>query len=224
MTIYYSAENNGFYDTNIHGELTISEPDQSWEPTGDETEEDRPSIEKSNPNCKIPAGAIEITSNQHQQLMDAQSNGKILQAATDGKPEAVERPLTPLAERRKRAKDAIDTAAGKARERYVSKGYLIEEEYRLAKNQTQQWRDSGSPANAVPASVQVWADAMGADAETAAQDIETTAAAWEQVIQSIRSLRLAGKAAVNGATSKSKEKDMAEVAQPFVDQLNAMQP
>jgi hypothetical protein len=123
--------------------------------------------------------------------------------------------------RRASAKRAVDQAAGNARARYVSPGQLVEEEYRLALQQTQAWRDAGSPADQVPAAIQDWADAAGITAEQAATSIEQTAAAWESVLLQIRQVRLAGKAAVDAAGDAD---DFAAIAQPFIDQLDAMQP
>lgn len=122
---------------------------------------------------------------------------------------------------RLRAKRLIDDAAGNARARYVSAGQLVEEEYRLALQQTQAWRDAGSPADQVPPAIQAWADAAGITAEQAATSIEQTTAAWESVLLQIRQIRLAGKAAVDAAGDAD---DFAAIAQPFIAQLDAMQP
>lgn len=92
----------------------------------------------------------------------------------------------------------VDTAAGNARQAFVSAGYLIEEEYRLAKTEAVAWREAGEPAE-VPVSVQDAADAMGITPSQAAQEIVDTATAWESALADIRRQRLAGKAAVRAA-------------------------
>jgi len=132
-----------------------------------------------------------------------------------------EEPPLPAAERRATAKTSIDTAAGAARARYVSAGQLVAEEYRLALEQTEQWRAAGNPADSVPAAISDWAITAGITDEEAAIDIERTAAAWEQVLLAIRQQRLAGKVAVDSAADDA---DFAVVAQPYIDQLNKMKP
>lgn len=127
----------------------------------------------------------------------------------------------PAADRRKYAKTAIDTAAGTARQRYVSAGQLVEEEYRLALQQTKDWRAAGNPAEQVPPAIQDWADATGMTAEQAASSIEQTAAAWETVLLQVRQIRLAGKAAIDAAADTD---DFAAIAKQYIDQLEAMQP
>lgn len=66
-----------------------------------------------------------------------------------------------------------------------------------------------------------WATASGITAEEAAVSIEQTAAAWETVLLTIRKLRLDGKVAVDNAADDA---DFTAIAQPYIDQLNAMQP
>lgn len=124
----------------------------------------------------------------------------------------------------KNSKQAIDTAAGNARQRYVSVGQMVEEEYRLALNQTKEWRAAGSPPDSVPDSISGWATAKGITDEAAATDIEQTAAYWDSVLLTIRQIRLSGKAAVDAAVDLGTHDDMMNVAQPYIDQLDAMQP
>lgn len=62
--IYYSHENNGFYNSAIHG-------------------------------SNIPADAREITSAEHAQLLQEQSQGKVISVDELGRPIAIERPITP---------------------------------------------------------------------------------------------------------------------------------
>lgn len=169
----------------------------------------------------IPGDAVEITEAEHAALIEGQSQGKRIVVDESGRPVLVDPPPVPAAERRATAKRAVDQAAGNARARYVSAGQLVEEEYRLALQQTQAWRDAGSPADQVPAAIQDWADAAGITAEQAATSIEQTAAAWEAVLLQIRQVRLAGKAAVDAAGDAE---DFAAIDQPFIDQLDAMQP
>lgn len=103
--------------------------------------------------------------------------------------------------RRDAACDAIDTAAGLARTRFLSAGYLIEEEYRQALTAVQKWRADGSPLDNVPPEIQSGADYGDLDAESAAAEIEQTAAQWGAVLNQIRELRLNGKRAVRDSTA-----------------------
>ena len=115
------------------------------------------------------------------------------------------------------ARQAIDLAAGRARARVVSPGVNVADEYRLTQQQVSAWRAAGSPLDAVPATLQSWMDATGWDANTAATDIEQSAASMESALVAIRAQRLAGKAAVNAATSQ-----IYDVALPFITALDAL--
>lgn len=147
--------------------------------------------------------------------------GYVLGADEGGRPAWLQKPKPSAPDQRAVAKAQIDTAAGSARARYVSAGQLIEEEYRLALQQAQQWRLAGNPADDVPQAVQDWADAADMTVEEAAMHIEQTDAAWQQILLSIRQVRLTGKAAINAAQDDA---DFKAVARPYIDQLNAMQP
>lgn len=94
---------------------------------------------------------------------------------------------------------AIDVAAGEARRRFISPGWLVEEEYHQALAAVEAWRAAGSPLDAVPVEVQTGADYEDLDAESAAQSIEQTAAAWREALSVIREARLNGKRAVREA-------------------------
>lgn len=169
----------------------------------------------------IPHDVIEISKHEHARLLSGQSAGKRIVVGDDGRPALADPIPLPASQRRAIAKRTIDTAAGNARARFVSAGQLVEEEYRLALQQTLEWRASGSPSDAVPPAIQDWADSSGMSAEDAAQNIEQTAANWEGVLLQIRKIRLAGKASVDEADD---EADFAAIAQPYIDQLDAMQP
>lgn len=117
------------------------------------------------------------------------------------------------------AKNAIDVAAGNARARFIAQGWEVVEEYRLAQREVEAWRAAGSPSNSVPASITTWASAEGMTDEQAAQGIEAAASNFEQLLISIRGLRLSGKAAVDNAGG-----DFMAVAQPFIDHLDSIQP
>lgn len=121
--------------------------------------------------------------------------------------------------RRQDARDAIDLAAGKARNAFVSPGDYVAEEYRLAKQDADAWVAAGKPSDAVPDSIAVWAQARGWTAEQAAQDIIDTEAAWMDALAAIRQARLLGKAAVDAAADDA---DFDAVAGPYIAQLAAI--
>jgi hypothetical protein len=172
----------------------------------------------------MPGDAVAITQDEYSALIAGQRQGKRIVAGQNGKPELADPPLASLADRKDAAKAAIDKAAGNARQRFVSTGTLIDMEYKLAQEQTAAWRAAGSPAGDVPDTITSWAAVTGMTDEEAAQDIEATAVAWEQVLIGVRQIRLAGKAAIDAAADQGTADDMATIAQPYIDQLNALAP
>ncbi|MDO8421576.1 MAG: hypothetical protein Q7S99_05390 [Parvibaculum sp.] len=64
----------------------------------DDPGESAPMIEISNPECKIPGDAVEVSDSEYQNLFDAQSAGKIIVAGKKGRPCAVNRPAPTEAE------------------------------------------------------------------------------------------------------------------------------
>ena len=189
--IFFSKKQNGFYDSSIHGN-------------------------------KIPNDAVAITEEEHIELIQGQQeNGKLIVSDSSGYPFLQDPPTLPVVERIELAKRAIDTAAGKARSRFVSSGDFIDQEYSQVDASVKAWRESGSPASDVPGDVQAWAAATGMTAEEAAADIEQTSANWRSLLTTIRHIRLAGKAAVDAADD---EADFYAIAQTYIDQLSDMQP
>lgn len=114
---FFSASTGGFYDTNIHGTRTMMVPDPDWvRPTkeipvvdeggkpviGDDGEEvfeavpdmdaEHPLVEVENPDCRLPADAIQISEELHRSLMEAQARGKVIRPGEGGVPEAVDPP------------------------------------------------------------------------------------------------------------------------------------
>ncbi len=115
----------------------------------------------------------------------------------------------------------IDTAAGKAREAFVSPGDLVEQEYHLAKQEAQAWLDGGKDETAIPSSVSDHMAMFGVGAEAAATEIVATAEQWEQALATIRSARLGGKAAVRRAETVEAAEQAAKAA---IAELNAIRP
>jgi len=112
--MFYAKSTSGFYDSSIHGERvlvivdpswtrpTVREPDPNWTAPANESGATAPLIEVPdmsvvaptvtvpNPACQIPADAVEITAEEHQALLAAQSAGDIIMADGNGKPIAVD--------------------------------------------------------------------------------------------------------------------------------------
>ena len=103
--------------------------------------------------------------------------------------------------------DQIDEAAGEVRRRFISPGFLIDEEYRQAVVAVRRWRDAGSPADAVPAEISTGAAYSDITDEQSAQEIEQSNLMLMAGLQAVRAMRLTGKRAVQMAQSK------AEIAQ-----------
>lgn len=174
-------------------------------------------------NGNWPSDAVELTTAEQDTYWKKNPpEGKELGANSSGRPLWVDIAPALIADRRDAAKKSIDQAAGDARSGYVSRGEFIGEEYSLALRQCQEWRLAGSPALAVPLSISDWAIASGMTDEQAAVDIEQTAQYFETTLLTIRQIRLSGKAAVDSAVDLGTHTDMSDVAQLYIDQLNAM--
>ena len=75
--MFYSKSTGGFYVEEIHGSRKVTVVDPEATPD---------TIEIDNPDCKIPADAVEITPEQHAALLNGQSSGKCIVADADGYP------------------------------------------------------------------------------------------------------------------------------------------
>ena len=113
MALYYSKSTNGFYDDGIHGARQITVPDPNWvrpvltisdphwvaanHPDGTpvptiempDLSMRQPTVTIANPDCLLPADAVEIDAETHQALLTAQSNGHVIQPDANGNPVAV---------------------------------------------------------------------------------------------------------------------------------------
>ncbi|BBG31333.1 hypothetical protein [Zymobacter palmae] len=116
-----------------------------------------------------------------------------------------------------KAIDAIDSAADGARARDQSVGQLLDIEYQQVIEAHGRWYADGYDETKCPEEIKAWADAEGVTPLQAAQEIAEAAAHREEVIRQIRSIRLAGKAAVRAAADDA---DFTAIAGPFIDQLN----
>ena len=116
-------------------------------------------------------------------------------------------------------KNAVDQAAGRARMRLVSQGFLIELEYNEVAAQVKQWRENGSDPTLKPRAIDdEWVTEKGQTAEEAAQDVEAIKSIWDNALMDIRNLRLKGKAAIDNAP----QANCMQVAQTYIDSLDAI--
>lgn len=121
--------------------------------------------------------------------------------------------------RRASAINWLDTAADRVRAADRSVGQYLDVEYQLVAQALADYRSD--PDAEVPESIQSYASAEGLTVEDAAQQIAEAAARADDLLQTVRSIRLAGKAAIRNAGDDA---DLMETAQPYIDQLNAIQP
>lgn len=94
------------------------------------------------------------------------------------------------------SKDRIDVMAGEARKRQLSSGVELDREHWLAEQQAQAYKDAGYTGT-VPPMVQAHVDAHTVTATVAADAILAAAALLLTKLESIRSIRLAAKVALD---------------------------
>lgn len=87
MKTYYSKSAGGFYADEIHGARLMVIADTV-----------AGTIEVTNPDCKIPADAVEITAETHAALLAGQAVGKVIAADAQGRPLLQDRPAPPFAQ------------------------------------------------------------------------------------------------------------------------------
>jgi len=168
-------------------------------------------------HSSLPSDVIEITDDEYLQMLMAQSSNMGFSLDQNNKVVISDKETNSISS--SEAKKSIDFAAGNARVRFIADGYLIEQEYALVEQEVIAWRDAGSPIEAVPQSISAWSTATGMTVEQAAQGIEAAAQSLKGVLLSIRTIRLAGKSAIDNASE-----NFADVAQPFIDQLDQIRP
>ena len=115
---------------------------------------------------------------------------------------------------------SIDATAGAARTRFATNSAFIESEYQRAYTLAVEWINSGYQGEA-PTPVRSDAEAFGRTDQEAAQYIKATGDYWFSKLDEIRDIRLKGKQAVEQAGDDA---DFMAVAQPFIDQLEALKP
>lgn len=119
------------------------------------------------------------------------------------------------------AKLAIDVAAGKARSRFKSAGEGIEDEYTRSRDEAARFKAAGYPDDDIPKAVENNMHYKDVDAKTASDDILQQDEYLGQILDQIGGIRLEAKKA---AKQTSEGDDPMESAQPYIDQLDAIQP
>ncbi|WP_422134958.1 hypothetical protein [Endozoicomonas sp. ALD040] len=135
-------------------------------------------------------------------------------------PEEVPIDPAPAAERRQAATAAIDTAAGQARARFATDTPFIEPEYELSYSDAVAFIATGYTGQC-PDTVKSHAEAFSVTNQQAADEIKRMGDQWNNVLRAVRKIRLTGKQAVETAADDA---DFNAVAQPFIDQLEALKP
>lgn len=98
-----------------------------------------------------------------------------------------------------KAKNEIDLMAGVTRNSVVSNGKYVDEEYRLAYDDAQDWITGGYLTDNVPSTITVWAESKKSTDKEAANDIIATREIWFEILRSIRKVRLTQKALIDSA-------------------------
>lgn len=111
MAIYWSKVRHGFFDDAIHGARQIEIVDEDKlarllaDALHDGEESDAamqlaltrgnpPMIKIDNPDCQLPEDAVEISAEEHAELMAELAKGRILLVDDDGQPRAADRIAT----------------------------------------------------------------------------------------------------------------------------------
>lgn len=117
MNHFYSPSTKGFYREDIHGPRQISvmrplpEAPEGQEVAQGEDAPDPVYDLVDNPDCNIPADAVEISNDEHIALMNGQATGNhMIVVGTDGKPSLQEKPTAFFFERLRAQRNQMLTA------------------------------------------------------------------------------------------------------------------
>lgn len=124
--LYFSKSTSSFYHAAIHGPraLAIIDPVFNWPQIEVETEAGPalindpdivpPTVKIDNPETKIPVDAVEITLEEHADLLEGQSAGKRIVGDANGRPVLQDPPAPTLADLKANKNADINTERGKA--------------------------------------------------------------------------------------------------------------
>lgn len=249
MSIYFSASSNGFYDAGLFGNRTHLIPDPEWvRPTievllqpGEETAIDgetvfndtdtplpllvpdlsveAPLVEVVNPDCKLPADAVEITADRRDELLAGVSQRRRIAADANGYPILLDLPGPSHDDLLDQLLESVDASADAARAR-VAGDPLRAVEYDRARIEAQAFADAGYPADAVPRTVAAWA-INGRTAQQAADSILAEAAAYTEALYVIRETRLAAKEQIRMLMDAGEVKQAQQLAEQTIAEIEA---
>lgn len=167
-----------------------------------------------------PDDAIEVTKEEFDTFgarVNGRPEGMMLGAGDNGRPAWVARPLEAPEVRREKAIRLIDWNADRIRAADRSVGQYLDAEYQIVAQALATYRLN--PAGEAPEAIQSYAAAEGLTVADAAQQIAEAAARADELLQAVRRIRLAGKAAIRDA---SDDADFMATARPFIDQLETL--
>jgi len=176
---------------------------------------------------KISDDCVSISEEERDRLLAGESAGQLINVTEKGLPGLVNTPIEPIEIRCKQVCDAIDITAGKVRISLVSPGDLVEEEYWIAYEEAEKYLNEIKEGNTedvlIPDSFKSDMDTKGLTASEAAILVVEKRKAWVAIVNKIRDIRLHGKNAVETTARQNSDVDLMNVAQPYIDQLNALQ-
>lgn len=249
MRIYFSASTTGFYDGALFGNRTQVVPNPEWvRPTievllqpGEETTIDgetvfndtaeplpllvpdlsveAPLVEVVNPDCKLPADAVEITADHRDELLAGVSQRRRIAADANGYPILLDLPGPSHDDLLVQLLESVDASADAARAR-VAGDPLRAVEYDRARIEAQAFADAGYPADAVPRTVAAWA-INGRTAQQAADSILVEAAAYTEALYVIRETRLAAKEQIRTLMAAGKVEQAQQLAEQTIAAIEA---
>lgn len=162
-----------------------------------------------------PDDAVEVTDEEWQAYAASNApEGKQLGADQNGRPCWVKESQQGVDIRRQDALNQLDNAADRVRAADRSVGQYLDAEYQLVAQALIEYRNN--PEGEVPDAIESYAAAEGLTIGNAAQQIAEAAARAEDLLQSVRRIRLAGKAAIRAESDNS---DFHFIAQIYIEQL-----
>lgn len=157
-------------------------------------------------HANIPPDAIDITDQEHADLLAGELAESCIGDGAGGKPVQIDRPPPSRAQ----LCSAIDAEADAARQAVVGDPLRIVEYERAAAEATVY--KASDYSGEVPASVMSWAEAKGWTARQSCDDILTAATAFNAALYQLRDIRLKGKEAVRNSDDDAAAKTIADAA------------
>ncbi|SPJ35247.1 hypothetical protein [Kushneria phyllosphaerae] len=191
MKYFYSAERNMLYPSTMRGRYEAA---GTW-----------------------PDDAREVDKATYEEFVGDSPAGMRRGSSDEGLPCWVALDPDPVDARKAAAINWLDATADRIRASDRSVGQYLDAEYQLVAQALIEYRTN--PEGEVPDAIRSYAAAEGLTVEAAAQQIAEAAARVQELLQDVRRIRLAGKAAIRDAGDDA---DMMEAARPFIDQLEAL--